>query len=46
MVHKGYTHKSDNVKIVNYLLGFINKINDNLKTKSNKIKIIKINFID
>jgi hypothetical protein len=43
---KGYSHKSDLRKIVNFILGFTNKINDNLKSKSNFIKIIKINYLN
>lgn len=42
---KGYTEKSDFVKIIYFMLGFTIKINDNLKTKSNNIVIIKINYI-
>ena len=43
---KGYTHKSDMIKIVYYMLKFKDKINDNLKSKSNYMTIIKINYVD
>jgi hypothetical protein len=42
---KGYTNKTDLVKIVEYILKFRNKINDNLKSKSKAMTIIKINYI-
>jgi hypothetical protein len=43
---KGYTHKSDMIKIVYYMLKFKDEINDNLKSKSNYMTIIKINYVD
>jgi hypothetical protein len=39
---KGYCHKTDINMMVNYKLGFIDKINKNLKMKSNNITIISI----
>ena len=43
---KEYTHKSDNVKIVNFILGFSDKkLNKNLIVKLNKSTIVKINYI-
>jgi len=42
---KGYTNKSDLNKIVNFIIGFINEINKNLKMKSKNITIIGIDYI-
>ena len=43
---KGYTNKSDNVKIVNFILGFsTKKLNKNLIVKLNKITIVNINYV-
>jgi hypothetical protein len=39
---KGYCHKTDIHMMINYKLGFIDKINKNLKMKSNNITIISI----
>jgi hypothetical protein len=44
---KGYTNKSDNVKIVNFILGFSDKkLNKNLMVKLNNSTIIDINYIE
>lgn len=44
---KGYTNKSDSVKIVNYILGISKKIlNKNLMIKLKNSTIIKINYIN
>lgn len=43
---KGYTNKSDFNKIISFILEFTKIINKNLKTLSNSITIIKINYID
>jgi len=43
---KGYTNKSDNVKIVNFILGFsTKKLNKNLIVKLNNSTIVKINYV-
>jgi hypothetical protein len=43
---KGYTNKSDNVKIVNHLLGFSKeKLNKNLAMKCKNSIITKINYV-
>ncbi len=42
---KGYTYKTDMYKIVNFILGFTDKINKNIKMKSKNITIIDINYI-
>ena len=42
---KGYTHKSENIKIVKYLLQFSNeKLNKNLMVKCKNSIITKINY--
>jgi len=44
---KGYTNKSDSIKIVNYILGFSEtKLNKNLMIKLKNSKIIIINYIN
>jgi hypothetical protein len=44
---KGYTNKSDNVKIVNYILGFSKiKLNKNLIVKLNNSTIVNINYVE
>lgn len=44
---KGYTNKSDSIKIVNYILGFSKEIlNKNLMIKLRNSNIIKINYIE
>jgi hypothetical protein len=43
---KGYTNKSDNVKIVNFILGFsTKKLNKNLIVKLNNSTIVNINYV-
>jgi len=42
---KGYTHKTDMYRIVNYILGFANNINKNIKIKSKNITIINIEYL-
>ena len=47
MTIKGYTNKSDNVKIDNIILGFGDKkLNKNLIVKLYKSTIFKINYIE
>jgi hypothetical protein len=44
---KGYTNKSDNVKIVNFILGFsTKKLNKNLIVKLNNSIIVNINYME
>ena len=44
---KGYTNKSDSIKIVNFILGFTNeKLNKNLMIKVKNSTINKINYVN
>ncbi len=44
---KGYTNKSDSIKIVNNILGFTkDELNKNLLIKLKNSSIVGINFID
>ena len=44
---KGYTNKSDNLKIVNFILGFSDKkLNKNLIVKMNISTIVNINYLN
>jgi hypothetical protein len=42
---KGYTNKTDSYRMINYIFGFIDEVNINVKTKSKNVTIIEIDYV-